>query len=319
MINNELIERFFNHDVTEAENAELAAWLDEDPTHQAQFQESLDLYLLTRTLDAEVAFEATRREQNRRKPRLIRIAAWTVGMAASVALAVLVTWKQAVGPRNQLMARTTSITAAPGHQSALELSDGTKVLLNSGTTLSYPAVFGKTREVQVDGEAFFDVAKDSKHPFVVHTYRYHVTVTGTRFNLLASRKNNEFTTSLLEGSVFVTDDMTPAKVLLKPGQSVTAAQDGSLHLRTEKEIENRALWTKGIISYEGESFDALMRKFERAFGVRIVIGRKDLPEIHYSRMKVWVSDGITDALDLLKGGADFTYEYDNISNTYYIK
>ncbi|MBR5385254.1 MAG: FecR domain-containing protein [Bacteroidales bacterium] len=315
-ITDELIDRFFSHDVTEAENAALAAWLDESEEHRERFQKAFDLHILTRTLAAEKAFSYS--ETVKRRITGGRVAAWLTGIAAAAALAFSVTWRIAVVPVEEKMAQEMSITAEPGHQSTITFSDGTRVRLNGGSTIKYPAVFGKTRQVELEGEAMFEVAKDIRHPFIVSTYRYDITVTGTRFDAHADSKEAVFSTALLEGSVYVTDTETGESIHMVPDQVVSNTAGGKLQVMTGEAVKDHTLWTEGILSIGGQPFDKLMRTFERAFGVRIIVERDDLPVIHYSRSKIRVSDGVQDALDLLQGGADFEYTYDSISDTYII-
>lgn len=101
----------------------------------------------------------------------------------------------------------------------------------------YPAVFsGARREVKLDGEGYFEVKHDRKSPFVVHTQKCDIEVLGTKFNVEAYSDSEEFSTSLMEGSVKVTDNSaTSASVLLKPSQEV--------HLRMESCLFRRLMIT----------------------------------------------------------------------------
>src|ERR1019366_6846207 len=103
-------------------------------------------------------------------------------------------------------------------KSKIVLSDGSVVTLNSETTLRYPAEFnGQTREVYLDGEAFFDVAKDHKHPFIVHAGKMNVRVLGTAFNIKSYANDATSETTLIRGAIEVTMSDRPSdRIILKP-------------------------------------------------------------------------------------------------------
>lgn len=202
----------------------------------------------------------------------------------------------------------------------MTLQDGTKVWLNAGTTLTYPAVFSRRdRRVKVAGEAMFDVAPDPDHPFIVETYACDIEVLGTKFNVRAEETENLFSTALMRGSVKVSNRLSPESnesIYMKPDDCVDLING---HL-TLSRIDDPAeyLWPQGIINLRSASFEELIEKFERAYGVRIIIERKELPKIR-CRGKIHVSEGIDHALDILRMDANFTYEHDYNRNEIYIK
>lgn len=109
-----------------------------------------------------------------------------------------------------------------GSRSALVLPDGTKVWLNADSRLSYPEKFtAAAREVQLTGEAFFEVTKDAKHPFIVHTENIDVRVLGTRFNVRAYPGETSTQTTLLKGSVEVLlKNNNDKRVMLSPNEKL---------------------------------------------------------------------------------------------------
>ena len=97
------------------------------------------------------------------------------------------------------------------------LPDGSSVLLNRHSSLSYPKRFkSDNREVQLTGEAYFEVSKDQKHPFIVQTEHINVQVLGTHFNVDAYRNSPEVKTTLLTGSVAVSNKRNSVRMILKP-------------------------------------------------------------------------------------------------------
>ena len=114
-----------------------------------------------------------------------------------------------------------------GQHIDLTLADGTQVSLNALSELKYPSNFaGKTREVSLKGEAFFDVTRNEQMPFKVETFAYEIEVLGTEFNVEAYPESGEFNTTLVEGSVRLTNSLTPNKsILLSPNQQATLCDD----------------------------------------------------------------------------------------------
>ncbi len=111
-----------------------------------------------------------------------------------------------------------------GKRFKLQLSDGTVVSLNSGTTLKYPEQFGLNgkRNVYLTGEAFFEVAKDKTHPFIVHANKVEVEVLGTKFNVSAYPENPTVNSTLIEGSIQMAEAENKSNaVLIAPNQMAT--------------------------------------------------------------------------------------------------
>ena len=319
-----LLNKFFIGDAAPEEIAAIRDWVGSSVRNRARFQKAFDLYAATTLAVARIqelpesVFLAKRRT-GRRASYARRAVLWAGSIAAAVALGVFlhrVLSPSAVqAPEAQMM----SITAENGHQARVVLADGSSVSLSSGTTLRYPPFFGQKREVSIEGQALFDIAKDSEHPFIVHTYKYDVIVTGTRLDVLAYEEKDVFSTALLEGSVTVSDLLSGREVHLVPGDVVSAARGSSLAVtHSEEAMEQQLYWTKGVLSLGGLSFEEVIRAFERAFGVNIVIECSRMPVNRSPHMKIYVSDGIESALDILKESASFSYVFDSVNNTYLI-
>jgi transmembrane sensor len=167
-----------------------------------------------------------------------------------------------------------------GKRFEVELSDGTIVHLNSGTTLRYPVTFIKNqnRKVFLTGEAFFEVAKDKAHPFTVGTQELNVEVLGTKFNV--NSYNEEVTTDivLVEGKValYKGEKVNRSLVQLTPGLkgSNTKGQQG---ITTEKvNTDVYTAWMSGSLVFKNMSFDAIIKKLERHFNVVFINKNKTL-------------------------------------------
>lgn len=161
----------------------------------------------------------------------------------------------------------------------LRLSDGTVVYLNSGTTLRYPEVFaGNERKVYLEGEAYFEVAEDSLHPFKVIVDRLEVEVLGTHFNVNAYPEQRGIATTLAEGKVRVTDG--GREVVLRPGEQAWATDDG-LQVR-EVDVKEFTGWKDGLFRFRQMPLKEMMIQVYRWYGVEADFADKGLETITFT-------------------------------------
>jgi transmembrane sensor len=156
-----------------------------------------------------------------------------------------------------------------GGQYKLQLADGTMIWMNAASTLRYPASFqGSVREVELTGEAYFEVAHDKEKPFIVKLKNEtRVQVLGTSFNINAYDNENELLTTLLEGSVKV---ITPiGQQALIPGQQLQIDQSGKIRVATNINTEEVIAWKNGQFSFHGADLRTLMRQLERWYDIEI--------------------------------------------------
>lgn len=161
-----------------------------------------------------------------------------------------------------------------GGEYMVELSDGTKVWLNAASSLRYPTQFnGKERKVYLTGEAYFEVAKDAAHPFMVKADRMDVTVLGTKFNVSSYPDDPIQRTALAEGSVLINDAGQLAEngdgVMLKPGYEAAIRKNGRRIHVNKVNIEAALAWKNGMFIFDGESLGSMMRKLSRWYNVEV--------------------------------------------------
>ncbi|MHB1178962.1 MAG: FecR family protein [Daejeonella sp.] len=162
-----------------------------------------------------------------------------------------------------------TIETPRGGQYQVILPDGTKVWLNAASSLKYPASFAslKERKVELNGEAYFEVAKDKRHPFVVNTDKQVVEVLGTHFNINTYADEPAVKTTLLEGSVKVSQLTAHNSQLLNPGQqSVLTANGISV---SEANTEEAMAWKNGYFRFDDEKLESIMRKIARWYDVDV--------------------------------------------------
>lgn len=165
----------------------------------------------------------------------------------------------------------------------LTLPDGTRVMLNSKSTLLYPEEFaGETRSVYLIGEANFKVKPDKEHPFIVKANDFQVTALGTEFNVNAYPENNELIATLLEGSVKVDFNNLMSNVILKPNEQLAydkKTKKGSLHL---PEMEDVTAWQRGELVFSNMYLEDIFTNLERKFPYTLVYSPNSLKENTYS-------------------------------------
>lgn len=169
-----------------------------------------------------------------------------------------------------------TITTPNGGQYSLILPDGTKVMLNASSSLTYPAAFhGNQRVVHLDGEAYFEVAKNKKMPFRVKSGNHTIEVLGTHFNINCYNDEAAIKTTLLEGSVKVTRGND--SVLIAPGQQAIVNRSGGNIIKRAVDVDKETAWKDGLFSFQNEDLKSVMRQVARWYDVKVVYAEK-LPD-----------------------------------------
>jgi ferric-dicitrate binding protein FerR (iron transport regulator) len=230
------------------------------------------------------------------------------------------------------------ISVPIGSKSKISLADGTVIWLNAGSILRYPSIFaGKTREVELIGEGFFDVKRDSLHPFIVKASDIRIKVLGTSFNVKSYPDERTIETTLVKGLVTI-QQQNPKRsngqvLYLKPNQRATFIKDkGKLILSgTEKEAiikvsscatedhstqqvlltknintEQFIAWKDNKLIFKNEDFESLSARLERWFDVKIIIENEDLKKFHYTG--IIQNETINDVMDILQLTMHFKYK-----------
>ncbi|GGI24889.1 FecR family protein [Pedobacter mendelii] len=163
-----------------------------------------------------------------------------------------------------------------GGQYQVDLPDGTKVWLNAGTKLKFPNHFaGAKRIIELGGEAYFEVAKDKNHPFLVNSATQEVEVLGTHFNINSYSNEPVVKTTLLEGAVKVSNSNT--EKIIAPGEQ--AILSGSHFDVRQIDPITAVDWKNGEFRFQDESLKSILRKLSRWYGVKFVLeeGIDNLP------------------------------------------
>jgi transmembrane sensor len=355
----ELLSRKLSGEATAAELQELQHWLQSNPGDQ-YFTEILLTYWhhrpdhhlsLDRAPDQhfahilEMATVQNEAAESSRKPALLRRIGKFAAAAAFISAIAGAAWvfmPKKAGRAIAADVKKNEVVAGKGIRSKMVLPDGTQVWLNSDSKLQYAESFsGETREVSLEGEAFFDVVKDPKRPFIVHTSAIDIRVLGTSFNVKSYPQEKTIETTLIHGLIEVINKNKPQspKIILRPKEKLVfnkLAEDiEGVPVNKRKEnattdtISNRVMaiaitalppnvadsslsetsWVYNRLLFEGDSFREVAVKMERWFNIKINF--KNEKVANYRLSGSFDRETIDEALQALKYIAPFNYKINN--------
>lgn len=257
------------------------------------------------------------KEERKTVQRKLKIYSFGLKIAAVLVIGLIIStvFFSHRAEQSQNTAQTQTISTPFGAKTSTALPDGSLVWLNSGSSLSFPAGFGKNRPVILNGEAYFEVVK-SDTPFIVSTSYGNVEVKGTSFNVKAFPDDNSFETTLVEGSVVVRDKNTSDEVTLRSGQQAVTNKIGFYVQNVETNLFTS--WKEGKLIFRSEYLPVVARRLERWYNVKIELDNdKRLTEIWYSG--TIEMESFTEVLELLQVTAPITYTFNEKTRTIKIK
>lgn len=309
----EQLYKFFEGEASIEEGMEIRSWMEASEENKRTFYKERKLFDAI-LLHAEQTVPE-QRSKNSSRGRTMRME-W-LKMVGVVMLTLALSYLHQQYKTNKTPLAMNTISVPAGQRANITLPDGTNVWLNARSTIQYPTSFNdQKRMVILKGEAYFDVTKDKKRPFVVQTDKYDVEVLGTKFNVEAYPEKEDFEAALMQGSVKVTSRLNIAQtVTLVPDQKAYL-KDGKLQVAAVDDF-NSYRWKEGLICFNNKSFLNIMDDFEKYYGIKIVINNRDLLKYYYTG-KFRQSDGIDYALRVLQNDLFFKYEKDNEKQIIYI-
>ncbi len=200
-----------------------------------------------------------------------------------------------------------------GERSIITLADGTKVFLNSGSSLKFPKIFdGATREVELAGEAFFEVKHIIKQPFIVHSGNLKTTVLGTSFNINAYPRENMLQVAVATGKVKVEikdqRDRNSQSAFLIPNQKAELTGVKSELIIEHIDISEVIGWKNGFLIFESSSISEVADMLEKWFGVSVQLASQDISDISFiGRFK---NPDLEDVLNAIKFTTGIKYKID---------
>lgn len=305
----ELLHRFYGGTASPEEEREVCRWADTSDENRKAFLEErklFDLLLLNPPSERVSATWALRKRFS--ISTALKVAASVAFITLSAFFAHLYMGRTDQG-ETIVVARLNRIVVPAGQRVNITLADGTNVWLNACSELTYPVSFNNaTRQVSLKGEAYFEVAKDTDHPFVVQTPACDIKVLGTKFNVETGDTPRDFSTSLLEGSVELNVRQQNRRTLLHPMQKATLTDQG-FAIDSIRSLDDYR-WKEGLVCFDDTRFDDLMHRFEKIYDVQVVICNPKLAAHRYSG-KCRISDGIDFILQMLQRSTRFSFTRSN--------
>ena len=308
-MDDELLIAYFKGEVSDEEAQQITEWIEAKIEHQRYYQQLCRLFEVSYWIEdipeqTEVAFP--------KKTKALPWKHYVISFMKVAAIFVLgfalhffLNWQKTTHHELQ-----HQIHVPTGQHVEIMLADGSKVWLNSGSTLTFPSKFnGKKRMVELDGEGFFEVKSDKEHPFIVSTSKYQVKAVGTSFNIYDYQDSPQFEAALLNGKVEVTTNAKKSSVvILTPNQRAALCQ-GVLKVKPI-ENANNYLWRKGILYFNEpllEVFDKLQEYYDIEFQIRNSSLTRKSP---YCTGKFRAKDGLEHIIRVLKETNHFDYQID---------
>ena len=290
-------------------------WL-KDPENQDHFSQleeidhlSNDFALLSR-FDLNAGRERVKRKY--RSQRFGAIFRWAQRAAAILFIPVLFGAMWYYLQQNELRQKVTSlivnqtIVTQPGTKTHLYLPDSTEVWLNASSKLSFPSVFsGSERRIVLDGEAYFEVYKDKRRPFIVVTKFQEVEALGTIFNLSAYSDDFKFSTTLAEGKVKVTDLKSSNATFLEPGKQLNYVIKGSTYQEIGIRVKDVISWKDGILIFNETPFYEVAVKLGRWFNADIKITDQSIANYRFTG--TFTDESLDQVLELLRLSTPIDY------------
>lgn len=309
-MNPELLQKYIAGNATEAEKQRVTKWIQENPENMCEYMAQRKLHDMALWRTEPVAEENSRE----RKHFSLRGVCMEAAKIAAVLAIVLLGTHYWTGKHQVPEDKTwQSIYVPAGQRAELMLADGTKVWLNSRSTLTFPGSFkGNIRNVKLDGEGYFAVTKNVEQPFIVETNKCNVKVLGTEFNVMAYAADSVWETSLLEGAVeILVPGSNNSGMRLEP--NMMASLKGNRLVKGRIKEADYFLWREGLLCFNDISVRDMIEKLKLYYGVDIVVNNTQILKNRYTG-KFRTKDGVEHVLKVLKLNNKFTYTKNDETN-----
>jgi ferric-dicitrate binding protein FerR (iron transport regulator) len=341
----ELLAGYIEDSLDSSAKIQVMQWIDADPENKKFLQvfeeawrnpQEIDaLSKETRESDWKVIANAIEKESQSPPNRIHLNSRWWMRAAGILLLVAATAVAYFIGRNHERPISLGNIAyheinVPNGEKSELVLSDGTKIWINAGSHIRFPIYFNaETRDIWMDGEAYFEVSGDKDRPFIVHTSDLDVKVYGTKFNLKAYPDEDIIETTLVEGVVSLETrnlfnnireevflEPNHKAIYLKKKAQFAAEQELSREvsepIRPRKilltrtvQVEPTISWHEGKLIFVDETFENIILKLERRFDVNIVVDNNEIKKLKYTGVLKNIS--IEQALKGLQLTASFDY------------
>ena len=280
--NIQLLEQFFNGSITKQEVKQLLEELKNDEFEKEWMTDQWDQApeMMNKAVQKQIMANI---KADIIPTRTFKMQQW-LAVAASLLLVLTTSLSGYLlyDGQNKKLAGDMTVTVEKGQKVALTLPDKSRVWVNSGSTLTYGSRFNKhERIIELNGEAYFEVAKNKKAPFIVESHGFSVEALGTTFDVKAYADETQISTVLMEGKVEVGDDLN--KINLTPNQKVTYNRE-TKSMQKSDVVDGLiyADWRYNKLNFNSESFENIAAVLERNYNVKFVFEAQSLKKYRYS-------------------------------------
>ncbi len=282
-INNDLIIKYISGEATESEKQQLLFWINANKENEDYFFSIKELYELGEwnklrkesqtNKEWDKLYNSIHDQKIHSKNKIILT---VLKYAAVLLIGIIPTyWLLTQNNKKALQQsdvhQITKVETGKGERTKIILPDGTKVWINACSSLSYNKNYGgRFRIVHLKGEAYFEVAKNAKKPFIVNTMGYNIKAHGTSFDVSAYKEDNNVSAILVEGSISFRNEKSNDQQYIKPGQKIMYSK-----LRNKVEVENvdtitYTTWRIGEYRFDNLTFGEIAKRLERIYNVNFV-------------------------------------------------
>lgn len=312
-INEILLIRYINQELTGAEHLKVEAWINKSEENRKIAEDYYYLSWAVNTLrvmkqcSPQKALKKINKRIYKNKVRYIFQRIQQIAAILLIAVVLCLSYLL-IHSKNRVTPFYLETRMTPGMIGSMLLPDGTKVWLNSSSSLKYPSFFdGNTREVFLDGEAYFDVQPDKQKKFIVHTENTSISVYGTEFNVDAYSNNNFVTTTLISGSIeFTYTDKNEHinSFFIQPNQQVV--YDKATTETIKKEADYNIAWREGKVILNETSLSDVIWILSKRFNIDFEV--KDSSLYNHSFTGIFTNQQIERILEHFKISSDINYK-----------
>lgn len=271
----ELIAKYLQGQLTPTEQQQLNAWLEEDEVNRKVFDNMIsDWYLGTGEVEGarnRVYARITGAQREKRRVTLhywLKVAA-VLTLAITASVVILNPWDTGVDQTAQNEVPSLEKVTSKGQKARFQLPDGTFVVMNASSKLTYPAEFARDqRAVYLEGEAFFDVKRDTLKPFRIQTRQLNVRVLGTSFNVRSYAEDDDVSVAVVSGKVAVSNETSPTKHVLKADEMLAYTIEKNTFSKSISFDHDLLLgWKDQYLVFKDEPLAEVLASVERWFDV----------------------------------------------------
>jgi transmembrane sensor len=316
----ELLPGYLSGELPDKDRAMIDEWRVESIENENIFQESLKAWEaipLLHEMEQFNSFEALKKINTRISNQ--ETTKWwiTIQRIAAILMLPLLIYSGYISIRNASLNRQQeehvvmqTISSRQGMVTQFELADGTKVWLNSGSSIQFPTSFTEAmREVKVFGEAFFEVTQNPQQPFLVHAKDLNVEVLGTSFNISSYDDEQQAEVVLVEGKVSLSTEVDMVRTdfgVMHPCQRAVYDNDTKKVEAQVVEVDKYIAWRDGNLIFRDDNMEDVVKRLSRWFNVEIIIND---PEIkNYIYKATFRDENLTQVLNLLRLSAPIDYQ-----------